>query len=175
MLWEEHLSENPRTTFQVLSYVTWAGPYSTSLGLSFLLRTSQGCSTIAGVLPGSTLLWPAFSTVYLIQSYDRVTGDTKKEKKKNPKKPGHGSLGKRGLRSLFVCKILVVFIKLIFLKAGACFSSLHFPSLLAGYKCLQSPLAPHKFFPLWSALPSCQIPLASDQLLWHTTPLPPTL
>ena len=52
----------------------------------------------------------------------------------------HGSSGKRGLLSLFAPKFPVV--RINHPKTGACFPVFAF-SIIAGYKCLQTPLAPH--------------------------------
>lgn len=123
-------------TSQSLNTAVWTeqATYSTSLGLSFLVCTIKESSIIAWPFPILTAYNPLFSIIYLLQSYDRITGDKKK-------KNWAWLFGKRGLLSLFASKILVVFINLIFLNAGTCFSSLPFPSLLATSVCNR--LLPH--------------------------------
>lgn len=64
----------------------------------------------------------------------------------------HGSLGKRGLLSLFAPKFPVVRINPLFLKLELVFQSSPFPSLLATSVCKR--LLLHTTFPLWSAWPS---------------------
>ena len=64
-------------------------------------------------------------------------------RKTRTKKMWHGSSGKRGLLSLFAPKFPVV--RINHPKTGACFPVFAF-SIIAGYKCLQTPLAPHNFF-----------------------------
>lgn len=96
------------------------------------------------------------------------------------KRTGHAWLLREEDCSLFAFKILVVFIKLIFLKAGTCFSPLPFPSLLATSVCNRLLLHTSSFLFdqldhlarfLYSLRPAF---VTHDSLFSHSPYLPPT-
>lgn len=108
------------------------------------------------VLPNSNLLGPTCNIIYLIQSYDRITRDKKKKNR--------AWLLRKEDCSLFAFQILVVFIKLIFLKAGTCFSSLLFhPCWLQVFAIASCPTQVLSSLISLTILPDSFI--ASDQLL----------
>lgn len=105
------------------------------------LFNTEGSIT-AGILSSSNILRPTLSTIYLNRRYQTQWQDQRGQEKQTNKQTWHGSLGKRGLLSLFAPKFPVVRINLP--KTGACFPVFAF-SIIAGYKCLQTPLAQHNF------------------------------
>lgn len=119
------------------------------------LFNTEGSIT-AGILSSSNILRPTLSTIYLNRRYQTQW--------KTNKKKDVAWLFRREDCYLFL-PLNFLWFALIFRKLALVFQSSPFPSLLATSVCKR--LLLHTTFPLWSAWPSYQIPLASDQLGWH--------
>ena len=121
-------------------------------------------SITAGVLSSSNILPPTLSTIYLIRRYQIQWQDQRGQEKQEQKRCGM-ALQEREDCYLFL-PLNFLWFALIILKLALVFQSSPVPSLLAISLCKRL-LLHTTSFPLWSAWPSCQIPLASDQLGWH--------